>query len=248
MRPQAAGRRQSPMNVKHPEQREGSGPSEAEIVQRIHDAVMEQQLPPGTKLSEAALCEAFGVTRGRIRRALLLLASRKIVELHPNRGAFVARPTTQEAHDIFEARRAVEDALVGLAAERATQEDIVRLEAHLEAEIRAHGSSSRRRAIRLSGEFHVLLAELALNEVLHEIVRQLVARTSLIIAFHGSSTEQSCGADEHRELLSALRERDGDGARMLMREHLLHIERDIEVSRTRGAEPNLVQLFKSHQG
>lgn len=227
---------------------EGGGPTEAEIVERIHDAVMEQRLPPGTKLSEASLCEAFGVRRGRIRRALLLLASRKIVELHPNRGAFVARPTTQEAHGIFEARRAVEDAVAGLAAERATPADIDRLEAHLHAETQAHGATSRRRAIRLSGEFHVLLAELAQNDVLREIVRDLVARTSLIIAFYGISTEQSCRADEHRDLLSALRRRDGDGARALMRAHLLHIERDIAISRARGAEPDLVELFRSSEG
>lgn len=233
------------MKIDQPERREAGGPTEAEIVERIHDAVMEQRVPPGTKLSEAALCEAFGVRRGRIRRTLLLLASRKIVELHPNRGAFVARPTTDEARSIFEARRAVEDAVAGLAAERATPEDIARLEAHLGAEMRAHGSPSRRRAIRLSGEFHVLLAELALNEVLRDIVRGLVARTSLIIALYGISTEQTCRADEHRELLTALRTRDRARARELMQEHLRHIERDIDISRTQAAEPDLVQLFRS---
>lgn len=236
------------MNVEHPEQREGGVPTEAEIVERIHDAVMEQRLPPGTKLSEATLCDAFGVRRGRVRRALLLLASRKIVELHANRGAYVARPTTQEAHAIFEARRAVEDAVAGLAAERATSEDLDRLEAHLQAEMRAQGAATRGRAIRHSGEFHVLLAELALNEILRDIVRELVARTSLIIAFYGISTEQSCRAGEHGELLEAFRRRDGDGARILMREHLLHIEHDIAISRTREAEPDLVQLFNSREG
>lgn len=57
------------------------------IVERIFAAVVEQRLPPGTKLSESALCEAFGVGRMRIRRSLLLLSSREVVELLPNRGA-----------------------------------------------------------------------------------------------------------------------------------------------------------------
>ncbi|MBA3325009.1 MAG: GntR family transcriptional regulator, partial [Rhodobacteraceae bacterium] len=81
-------------------------PDDHAIVERIHDAVMEQRLPPGTKLSEAALCEAFGVRRARIRRSFLILASRNIVELRANRGAFVSRPTPAEARDVFEARRA----------------------------------------------------------------------------------------------------------------------------------------------
>ena len=76
-------------------QREAIRSAEDEIVRRIHDAVIEQRLPPGTKLSEAALCDAFGVGRARVRRSLVVLAGREIVELHTNRGAFVARPTPE---------------------------------------------------------------------------------------------------------------------------------------------------------
>ena len=50
-----------------------SGLSEHDIVERVVAAVMEQRLRPGIKLSEAKLCESFGVGRMRIRRALLLL-------------------------------------------------------------------------------------------------------------------------------------------------------------------------------
>ena len=73
--------------------------AEEEIVDRIFEAVIDQRLPPGTKLSEAALCEAFGVGRMRIRQSLLLLSSREVVELLPNRGAFVASPTAEQARE-----------------------------------------------------------------------------------------------------------------------------------------------------
>ena len=87
---------------------------------QIHDAVIEQRLPPGTKLSEAALCEAFGVGRAKVRRASGV-AGREIVELHANRGAFVARPTAQEARDVFDARRTIEPGIVRQAAARARE-------------------------------------------------------------------------------------------------------------------------------
>jgi DNA-binding GntR family transcriptional regulator len=99
-------------------------PGEEQIVARIYDAVMERRLPPGAKLPEAALCEAFGVRRGRIRRSLLLLAGRNIVELHANRGAFVRQPTTGEARDVFEARQSVESVIARRAAERGEKFDI----------------------------------------------------------------------------------------------------------------------------
>ena len=67
-------------------------PDENFIVERIYKAVMEQRLAPNTKLSEARLCEIFGVGRMRVRRALLLLSSQGIIELQSNRGAYVACP------------------------------------------------------------------------------------------------------------------------------------------------------------
>ena len=82
-------------------------PEEKVIVDRIFSAVMEQRLAPRTKLAEATLCRTFGVGRMRVRRALLLLGSQGIVELHSNRGAYVACPSPEEAREVFEARRII---------------------------------------------------------------------------------------------------------------------------------------------
>ena len=100
--------------------------AEEEIVERIFEAVIDQRLPPGMKLSEAALCEAFGVGRMRIRQSLLLLSSREVVELQPNRGAFVASPSAEQAREVFETRLMIEPNVARLAAERATPADIAR--------------------------------------------------------------------------------------------------------------------------
>ena len=93
-------------------------PSDADIVERVVTAVMEQKLGAGAKLPEAALCEAFDCSRTQIRRVLVVLAERGVVTLHPNRGAFVASPDADEARDVFEARRAIERSIVLAAAKR----------------------------------------------------------------------------------------------------------------------------------
>ena len=74
---------------------------EEAIVEKIYAALINQRLAPGTKLSEALLCEAFGVGRMRVRRVLLLLANRELVDLQPNKGAFVARPTPKQAQEVL---------------------------------------------------------------------------------------------------------------------------------------------------
>jgi DNA-binding GntR family transcriptional regulator len=219
--------------------------AEDEIVRRIHDAVIEQRLPPGTKLSESALCEAFGVGRAHVRRSLLVLAGREIVELHVNRGAFVARPTPEQARDIFDARRAIEPGIVRRAVAKAAEPDLSRLEEHLQAEADAHDHHDRRHAIRLSGHFHVMLAEIAGNRVLERMVRELVTRTSLIIGMFGAAGTDNCRSGEHERVLKAIRSRDEAAGAKLMFEHLAHIEAGLDVSGKRSQAIDVFELFSS---
>lgn len=217
------------------------GLSEEEIVDRIFEAVIEQRLPPGTKLPEPALCDAFGVGRMRIRRSLLLLANRNIVDLQSNRGACISSPTQEEARAVFEARRIIEPNVCRMAVERSTDQDIRRLESHLEEERRAQAVGDRHLAIRLSGIFHVKLAEIAANPVMERIVKELVTRTSLIIGMFGGTP--NCKPDEHAQLLKAFKKgRQEDVARQ-MAVHLEHIEAQVDLSANHRASVDLVKMF-----
>jgi DNA-binding GntR family transcriptional regulator len=217
------------------------------IVDSIYEAVIDQRLAPGTKLSEAALCDSFGVGRMHIRRSLLVLASREVIELQPNKGAFVACPTAKQARDIFEARLSLEPPLANLAAQRVKKSDIKSLEKHLLQESAAHNSGNRREAIRLSGQFHNSLALAANNEVMIRIVKDLVARSSLIIGMFGDSGISNCRDDEHAGIVQALRSADGKLAEKLMAEHLIHIKDHLNLDRPKGGATDLVSLFKLHR-
>lgn len=217
---------------------------EEEIVERIFEAIIDQRLPPGTKLSEAALCEAFGVGRMRIRQSLLLLSSREVVDLLPNRGAFVASPSAEQARDVFEARLMIEPNVARMAAERATDADLHTLEQHLRLEHEAHHGNKRRDAIRLSGQFHVLVAEVAANAVTLRMVKELVTRTSLIIGIFGSPGVSNCRDEDHDEIFAAFRSRDCDAAARLMSEHLRHIQEHLELNGPAEGASDLVAIFR----
>ena len=216
---------------------------EESIVERIFAAVVEQRLPPGTKLSESALCEAFGVGRMRIRRSLLLLSSREVVELLPNRGAFVASPTAKQAREVFEARMTLEPTIARLAVERAKEADIANLSAHLKMEHDAHHNESRHEAIRLSGQFHILLAQIASNAVMLRMMKELVTRTSLIIGIFGAPSVANCRDDDHELILSAFKARDGQAASSLMANHLREIEAALSLDSKNSGAVDLVSLF-----
>ncbi len=219
--------------------------SEAEIVERIYDAVIEQRLRPGAKLSESALCDAFGVGRMRIRRALLLLASRDIVELRSNRGAYISTPSREQAREVFEARRAIEPNICRLAVQRATAKHIAHLETHLKDERQAQDLGDRRQAIRLSGRFHVKLAEIAVNHVMERMVKELVTRTSLIIGMFGAPGTANCHEDEHTLLLQAFKQKHEEEAAQIMVTHLDHIEAQIDLTSDYRESVDLVEIFNN---
>src|SRR5262245_61492413 len=85
---------------------------DARIYDRIHAAIIEQRLPPGTKLGEQALSSLFGTSRARVRQVLVDLSHGGMVELHRNRGAYVTQLSTREAREVFTARRLVEAHIV----------------------------------------------------------------------------------------------------------------------------------------
>jgi len=200
------------------------------IVDRIYRAVMEQRLSPKTKLSESKLCETFGVGRMHVRRALLLLSSEGIIDLHSNRGAYVSSPDQKEANEVFEARLMIEPPLIRKLAGSISQIELQDLFNHLEQEHDARQKDDRTDLIRLSGEFHVKLAVAYGNSIILRTVRELVTKTSLIVGMFGSSAHSSCPDDEHQRLLEAIKDNDADLAHDLISQHLSNIWKGLNIT------------------
>ena len=179
-----------------------------EIYEKIYVAILEHRLHPGTKLVEERLAEIFGASRARIREVLARLAHEQIVELYPQRGAYVAKPSIEQALDVFEARRLIEPAVLRRLIETLTPEKLARLRQHQDLELDARRRDDKRAVIRLSGEFHSLAADLAGNTALARSMRELSVLTCLMIFLYDAPTSTSCRADEHSQIIEAIAKRD----------------------------------------
>lgn len=217
--------------------------TDAGIVERIVAAVMEQKLAAGAKLPEAALCDAFDCSRTQIRRILVVLAERGVVTLHANRGAYVASPDAAAAREVFEARRAIERSIVLVAAKHIDAAALAELRANVRAGGAAEAEGDRSESIRLSGVFHLRLAEAAANSVMAKFLEELIARTSLIIGLYGSRGVRSCSEAEHGALIDALAEGDGPRAAELMEHHLRHIESLLDIRDAVEAAADIRSVF-----
>lgn len=218
--------------------------SDDAIVERIVAAVMGHKLPPGAKLAENALCEAFNANRTQIRRILVVLGERGVVTLHPNRGAFVWSPSAEEAREVFAARRVVERAVIESAAATIDAAGLARLRDLVAAGEAAAHRADERESIRLSGQFHIEIAEIAGNAVLTRFLEDLVARTSLIIAFYGART-QTCSHSDHDDLINALAAGDVARAGELMEGHLRRIESGLDIREAAERPLDIRELFSA---
>jgi DNA-binding GntR family transcriptional regulator len=195
-----------------------------DIANHIAEAIAARKLPPGTKLREEALCRLYSVSRTKIRAALLILSKDKLIDMVPDKGAVVSQPSEQESREIFAARRIIEVALAREFTAKAKAADYRMLEKHLKEERSLLSQAPSKMRQQLLGDFHVLLADVVGNQVLKEIVRELVGRSTLITMLYQSERDAVCSSDEHSEFLAAARAGDADKAAALMLHHLSHVE------------------------
>ncbi|MEO0915397.1 MAG: GntR family transcriptional regulator, partial [Pseudomonadota bacterium] len=159
--------------------------------------------------------------------------------IEKNRGAFVSKPTLKEAHEVFQARALLEPTTARAAAERASDADVRLLEKHIEAEHAALDKDEAGLALKLSGDFHLEIARIADQNTIEQFLRQLISRSSLVIALYWRRRNALCESNAHHALLDAFRHRDGANAEELMKGHLLDIYSQLDLRERKDGETSL---------
>ena len=200
---------------------------EAQIASGAYEAG--QRLP-----SERDLAESFGVSRPTVRRALIVLEMRGLVETRQGAGVFM-RPAAREptpgpakdsdisAFEQAEARRMFEGETAALAATLITDEELAELEATL-ADMAAEGATKEQSELA-DRQFHILIAQATRNPAIVLTIEglwDLRYNSSLCMRMldQARNVRQRPLVDEHREIIESLRTRDPRTARAAMHAHL----------------------------
>lgn len=191
------------------------------LYERIETMIAEGQFKDGERLDEMRLARDFGVSRTPLREALRLLSATGLVELIPNRGAFVRQPDFTRLVEMFEVMAEVEAWCARLAAGRITKAQLLLLRKAASACEAALQAQDYKRYYAENATFHTMIYEASGNGFLAEeaanLHRRLKPFRQAQLSF-GDRLSQSMM--EHREILLALEAADAARADSVMRDHI----------------------------
>jgi len=218
----ARGKRSGNTASGKPRPRKGDVAADAAVYDAIRRAMHRGRLAPGTKLQEPVLARVLKVSRERVRKALHRLVHEGWLTAVPNRGTFVPSLTVDEMREIYDVRSMLEAAIVRRLCSDHSIAAARRLRSHVAEEKAATRSNDRGRLFALSGDFHILLAELCGNEALTKLVRSLLTRSTMHFSLAAPERFHNCaGPHEHGAIVEAILEHKAEKASKLMLAHLV---------------------------
>lgn len=183
----------------------------------VANAIIDWSLPPGTRLSEETIADALGISRTPVREALRELASEYLVDIRPNRGAWVTELSAEDAVDVYVCRAHLYGLAAKMAAAVASNDELAELKSVAQSMERATASGDIHRYFDDNLRFHDLVAQAARSKRLLAMINDL-GRTTLrfrylSITIPGRMEESM---EFHRQLIRHLDQREGEAAEAIV--------------------------------
>ena len=193
--------------------------------ERVHDHLRDEilsgRMTPGTELSEVALAESLGVSRGPVREALGRLATEGLVTIRPRRGAVVRALSSDEFIEAYQVREALETMAARLAVPQLTDEHVSALERAIDAMAECGNTGDVQGFFEANTAFHLVFFDVAGNRMLVDLylqVRGQIDRHRLRSLELRGDVRRSIA--EHKAILRAAKAGDVERTVHLVSEHI----------------------------
>ncbi len=201
----------------------GRRPLHEEVADRLRGLLTEGRLAPGARLNERVLCEQLQVSRTPLREALKVLATERLVELSPNRGARVVALARADVAELFELMGALEGLAGELAAARHEPGELAAIRALHAEMVAAHARRDLVAYYDRNRRIHLAISRCARNAALGETYDSVNIRIqALRFRSNFDHDKWDEAVREHDAMLAALAARDGPRLRRLLEGHLRH--------------------------
>jgi DNA-binding GntR family transcriptional regulator len=201
-----------------------------QLMRVLRARIINNDLTPGTRLSEADVAASFGVSRQPVRETFIKLAEEGLVEVRPQRGTFVRKISTGAVMDARFVREAIEADIVKLAAENSDAALVATLTQLLAAQ-RNVALNDPRSFVPLDDAFHRTLAEAAGKANAWRVIEGTKSQMDRVRQLSTVQFPTARLIDQHTAIVAAVAARNPAAAEAAMRDHLRAILLDLPLIR-----------------
>ena len=153
------------------------------IYELIRSKIINKELFPNSQIVESQLAFETGISRTPIREALKRLDYEGIVNIIPNRGAYISNPTLDEIKAVYECKNVLEMAAIKEACFNISDEDLRLLDELIISDIKAHEKKDFKSFIEINGNFHMTIVKASKNVFFEKYIHELLERSNVYLIF-----------------------------------------------------------------
>lgn len=207
---------------------DNNGSLRIRVFNAIENAILNEEYKEGDSLNELKLSQELGVSRTPVREALMQLELEGLVKNIPNKGAVVVGVSEKDIEDIYEIRIRIEGLASKLCAEKITQDELKALEKIVDLQEFYLSKNDIEQIWKLDGDFHKIIYDASRSRPLRFMLTNFhnyIKRARDISVQVEGRAEKT--VSEHRAILEAIRNRDGQLAEKLTAEHIANAESNL---------------------
>jgi DNA-binding GntR family transcriptional regulator len=190
-----------------------------ECFEWLKQSIVSGYFPPGTHIREKFVAEQLNISRSPIREAFVRLSEFGLGQYVPNRGFRVVTLTLQQVEEVGQVRSALENLAVKLVVEKATRQDLSRLEVLVDEAEKYISQGGEEYPLHL--DFHATLLDIADNQTLTDMLNRISATVRTVRTWSGSSSSRpSKSLQEHRAIYKKIAAGDVEEAARTMTRHI----------------------------
>ncbi len=203
------------------------------VYRKLKESILTRKLAPGKQLIESTISEKLNVSRTPIRNAIDLLAEEGLIELIPNRGAFVINPTQDEVLQAYTLRKELEILAVRTAINHLVENDFTEMASFIKKEREALQKKDIISYLEANHAFHMAIANRCRNKFLIEFIEKLINKTSVYLIlfdiFFEENSPQPYGYKEHQQIIQLLKQKKNKEVESYLSSHFDHAMNSLDI-------------------
>ena len=210
-------------------------PVEQCVYETLKNGILQRKLAPGTQLVETTIASKLNASRTPIRNALKRLAADGLIDLIPNKGAFVIQPKIDDLVNAYELRRELESIAINFGISHYSETDLSELESLIEKQYIAINHQNVKEHLALNKAFHMLIAAKSGNKYLMQFTETIIDQINIFLQLYDTLLDVDLRdlsrIHDHKVIVNLIRENKITALHEIIQKHIQDSLDDLQINR-----------------